>query len=143
MGAGLLAPGAVIFALRAALEVAGRDPSAVPGLGPLTGLGGALSLAGLVFVVWALGAAAVAGAACVLAGHFWLAPLDLGAGLVYLGTGLLVARVAPTAAAAGSVALLGTLTREATVAGHGLVAVGAAWLAVELIQVCRADMHRR
>ncbi len=140
IGFALLAPAPLVFAVRSLLHAFHLDPAAVPGLGPLTGLTGALSMVGLAVFLWLDRRDAVPGALLVLVGHFVVSDAipDLGAALVYLGTGVLVASRQGKAALAGTIAAFGALTRPgAEMAGHLLVAAGAVWLGVLLAWCAR------
>ncbi|MGB0651928.1 MAG: hypothetical protein ACPGQL_01905 [Thermoplasmatota archaeon] len=141
-GLALLAPAPLIFAIRSLLEVAGRDPAAIAGLGPATGVSGALSLVGLGLLVAATWATAqrrdtLAGVVVVLLGHFVVSRVvdgDLGPAMVYLGTGLVASgAVGGRAWMAGSLAAAGALLRGFHDAGSLVVAAGALWLFVELV----------
>lgn len=136
-----LAPAPFIFALRAALETLGREPSQAPGLGAVTAVGGVLSLAGVALMLWRR-AEAWPGALLVLSGHFVVSPWlpGLGAGMVYLGTGLLTAPWRPWALAGGALALLSAPFRPAA-AAHVGVAVGAFVLGIGIVQAA-LDMRR-
>ncbi len=141
VGAALLAPAPLVFAIRSVMHAMFLDPAAVPGLGPLTGLTGVLSLVGVGVLLWEDRSGAVPGASVVLAGHFVVSPYveaDLGAGLVYLGTAMLLASRAPRIVLAGTLALVGAIARGGPEQlGHALVAGGAAWLGVQAAWVAR------
>lgn len=133
-GTALLLPAAAIFSLRAALSTFGIEPHDVPGLGPTTALTGILSLVGLGLWVWQ-DRKKLAYAVISLTGHMVVMPfvdVGLGAGLVYLGMGLMVVDRRPAAAGFGMAALVGAVVREAAPWGHLLVAVAAGALAWSL-----------
>lgn len=142
-GRWLLLPASVVFAIRALIAMMGDDPSDIPGLGPVTGISGALALPGIVLVWWASrkddqhGLATVA-LASVLVGHFLFrdALEAIGPGFVYLGSGL--ASGHPMGALAGLVAMVGSLVRhDVAVLGHLLVLVGSAGTAFALARAAR------
>lgn len=145
LGRYLLVPASIVFALRALLAAMGDDPADVPGLGPVTGITGALALPGILLVWWASrkddnhGLATVA-LASVLVGHFLFRDaLDaIGPSFVYLGSGLAAAQ--PLGTAAGLLAMVGALVRgDAVLVGNLLVALGAAATAVALLRGVRQD----
>lgn len=139
LGRTLLVPASVIFSLRAFIAFMGDNPGDIPGLGPATGLSGALALIGIGLAWWGARGTAdqdrvFVGLLAVLTGHFGLSGFvpDAGAGLVYAGTGL--AAHGRIGAWAGLLAFVGALVRGDHLAGHALVAVGAALLAVALLR---------
>lgn len=130
-------PAPLLFSARAALAVADREPGAY--LGPTLAVGGTLSLAGLILLIVATWRTprrvhAVAAAAVALLGHYLLSLLhdNLGAAATYVGTGMAGTLAAPRPLWAGITTGAGAVLRAAGTAGDALVAVGAAWLAVEL-----------
>lgn len=142
LGRGLLVPAAVVFALRSLLHLMGDDPGGIPLLGPVTGLSGALSLAGIILVLVAAWKTdgrglAIIVAACIGVGHYVFSPLmpDVGAAFVYFGTGL--AAGAPWGLLAGFVAMLGALMRGDAEGAHLLVVVGSAATAALLVRALR------
>lgn len=140
IGFALLAPAPLVFAIRSVMHAFYLDPAAVPGLGALTGLTGVLSLLGVGMFVWLDRRDAVPGALLIVVGHFVVSdPIpDLGAALVYLGTGVLVANRQGKTALAGTIAAFGALARPgAEMLGHVLVAAGAAWLGILLAWCAR------
>lgn len=131
-GFGLLAPAPLVFALRSAVALAGREAEAVPGLAEATGAAGVLSLLGLLAVVlanWHRGGPMVPWIALflVLLGHFLLAPVadDLGAAFVYTATGIVGTLRDRRVLFAGVVAASGALLRGVHApTGHAVLVVG-------------------
>lgn len=142
LGRWLLVPASVVFALRALLAAMGDDPGEIPGLGPVTGITGALALPGILMVAWGsrkdgeYGLSLVA-LLSVLVGHFLFrdALEVIGPGFVYFGSGVASGR--PLGVVSGLVAMVGSLLRHDTVVGHVLVLLGAAGTAVALVQATR------
>lgn len=141
LGLGLLAPGALVFAGRAALAAGGADPAGVPGAGPVTAAGGVLSLVGLLVLVagrWptpqrglALLAATVAFAA-----HFALGRVaeDAASAFVYLATGIAASLARRRFVWPGAVAAVGAVVRmDAPRTGSALVALGSLVLGLVLL----------
>lgn len=143
LGLWLLAPAPFVFALRSVLELAGVHPNGVPAVLPATILAGVLSGLGMLILLWAtyrtpdfvkiLVAFAVA-----FSGHYVvdrLVDADLGAAMVYLGTGFAGSLRIRWAAYAGIAAGAGALLRgsEAADVGLGLLAVAATALGVLLV----------
>jgi hypothetical protein len=120
---------------------------------PITIVSGVLSLVGLVLVVWACWEgrdrwASLLPAAVILAGHYLVSPLvldELGAAMVYWGTGVIAALRMRPAAWAGLLAAFGSLMRiapepNATV-GEAFIVIGSG--AVGLFLVRGALGHER
>lgn len=129
----LLAPASLIFSLRAVLGLAGTDPATVAGLGPATGIGGGLSLFGVIALLagtWhrPQRTTVQTAAVLILVGHFVVTDLmgDMGPAMVYLGTGVAAAAWYRPAGWIGGVAALGAILRAGTPAtGLTGVALGA------------------
>lgn len=146
-GLWLLVPAPALFSLRALLLY---SQGTFPGwFGPLMGLGGALSLVGLILAGTGTYRTArfptvAAGVVAVLLGHFVLggfAP-NLGDAVVYVGTGLVALPVRPGAIVPAALAAVGVLVRDQADWGHLLVAAGAAALAVLLVFAGRDMLGR-
>lgn len=145
-GLWLLAPAPALFAIRSVLAYAERTSD---GLGPLLGIGGALSLVGLVLA----GSGTyrtprfplvATGVGLALLGHFVLGqiPSNVGDAMVYVGTGLVAFPLRRGAVVPAVLAAVGVLLRDQVHAGHLFVAAGAAALAVLLVFAGRDALGR-
>lgn len=156
-GFGLLVPAATVFALRALLEAFNVHPGDIPGVTALTILSGALSLVGLGFLAWASWGTrdrwrTLLPALVILAGHYLVRPLvevigtDLGAAMVYWGTGALAALRIRVAAWAGLVAAFGALMRLApepnTTVGEAFIVLGSGATAWFLVMAARGIVKK-
>jgi hypothetical protein len=140
LGFGLLIPASLIFGVRALLLVVGSSRT-IPGFAfALAGILSGLGMIALLFgYIRTKHFTQVAVAAIVaFSGHWLVKPLlsdDLGAAMVYLGTGFVASIRTPWAAGMGATAGLGAILRSQPQLGafpNVLIAVGALGIAAAL-----------
>ncbi len=143
----LLVPAPLIFAGRAAAQLAGTD---LPGF--LFAIAGILSGLGMVVAIWAMWKGpdqwrTVAAVAVALLGHYVVSRFvdaDLGGAMVYLGTGFVAGLRVRWGQYAGMLAGAGALLRGETNIwfSHSLLIVGAVAIAAALVVGARGPQSK-